>query len=299
VDEVQANALGGFIRVTWLGGDNCRGQFQRFKYSWSFQPPDITVFGGKLGARVISVNLSIDGDNNVCMNLNPFFAVSPYGDLLGINQGGEVRFYWKPQPGGYRNPFVFSIKRPDLTQQGIRISVGPLPCPAGCSVNVDYLYAGSSYDSGHITYCDAYAKGAVQQNQENINRHCGFSGARWHSDYGSHYNYCLGTTNAIAAAETSARNADLAKCRQGAGGDRVLGGIDLARYCRTIYGGSASTRLIENNANGWRCVVGTRLQSINIEDACRRQYGDLTAIARYRNFNDPNSWECVIVMRTR
>lgn len=76
-------------------------------------------------------------------------------------------------------------------------------------------------------------------------------------------------------------------------GNQVLGGVDLMRYCRELYGGSASVRTVANTAFGWRCVVGPQLRSLSVEDACRRQYGNPGAVARYRNFNDPNTWECV------
>jgi hypothetical protein len=72
-----------------------------------------------------------------------------------------------------------------------------------------------------------------------------------------------------------------------------LGGVDLARYCGEIYGVGASTRLVESSVNGWRCVDASGPKSINVEDACRRQYGSPRAMARYRDFNDANSWECV------
>jgi len=62
--------------------------------------------------------------------------------------------------------------------------------------------------------------------------------------------------------------------------------------CGVIYGANASARLVENNANGWRCMDGTALRSISVEDACRRQYANPTASAQYRDFNGSNDRQC-------
>lgn len=173
----------------------------------------------------------------------------------------------------------------------MRIDI-PLACaPEGsaCWLYVDYLYDGVADDTGQIAFCAAYSDRAVRQNEENARRSCGYSGPRWHGNYAAHNEWCLGTPRATADTENNARDAELARCGQGG---RVLGGIDVARHCREIFG-SASPRLVENTANGWRCAFGSRLESISIEDACSRQYRNPRAVARPRDFNDANSWECV------
>ena len=48
VDEVQADARGGFVRITFIGTEGCQGQVQRFKYTWRFDK-DISVLSGKRG----------------------------------------------------------------------------------------------------------------------------------------------------------------------------------------------------------------------------------------------------------
>ncbi len=62
--------------------------------------------------------------------------------------------------------------------------------------------------------CNAYARQAVNQNNENLQRNCGFSGPRWQSDHNAHFGWCMGggwmmdgPTN-----EKNARAADLARC---------------------------------------------------------------------------------------
>lgn len=300
VDEVHMDASGGFVRMTWFGGDDCRGQIQRFTYSWRIDPA-ISVISGPRGTHVFAVTLLLEGDENRCTNFNPYFTAATYGDLLARNMGGEARFSFKPQPSEDRSARGFSVNLTNRTEEGIRIQI-PFGCPppgaGGCWLNINYYFEGVSEDAGRTAFCDAYATRAVQQNQESTKRSCGYSGARWQDSHANHNTWCLASTNAMADAETSARETGLFECRRGSDilrvpGGRVLGGIDLMRHCREIYGSSAYTRLAESSVNGWRCVVGPRLESISFEDACRRQYGNPAATARYRNFNSANSWECV------
>ena len=67
------------------------------------------------------------------------------------------------------------------------------------------------------TRCDQYAKTAVSQNQENIRRRCGYTGARWSNNYQGHYDWCKRVSKAFADSETKAREDGLIKCRGGAG----------------------------------------------------------------------------------
>ena len=291
VDEVKADAEGGFVRITSFGGGNCRGQIQRFEYWWKFDR-SVSVIAGKRDTQVLAVTRGIRGDNNPCMDLNPYFRINLVGDLLMVDAGGEGRFYFKPNIAHDPRPRTYSIYQINRTEEGVRIDI-PLACaPEGsaCWLYIDYLYDGVADDSGQIAFCAAYADRAVRQNEENTRRSCGFSGPPWHGNYAAHNEWCLGAPRAAADAEKNARDAELARCGQGG---RVLGGIDIARHCREIYGAGASPRLVENTASGWSCAVGSRLESISIEDACRRQYGNPSAGARSRDFNDANSWECV------
>lgn len=66
--------------------------------------------------------------------------------------------------------------------------------------------------TGKGASCDAYAKAAVQNNEENIRRGCGYLGLRWSSDYTGHFNWCMGVDDATAQRESRAREEDLRKC---------------------------------------------------------------------------------------
>jgi hypothetical protein len=290
VDEVKADADGGFVRITSFGGGNCRGQIQRFEFWWKFDR-NVSVIAGKRDTQVFGVTRGIRGDNNPCMDLNPYFRINLVGDLLTVNVGGEGRFYFKPSIAHDPQPRAYSIFQTNRTEEGIRIDIPHACAPEGsaCWLYIDYLYDGVADDTGQAAFCAAYSDRAVRQNGENTRRSCGFSGPRWHGDYAAHNEWCLATLRATVDTENKARDAELARCGQG---QQVLGGVDIARHCGEIFG-SASPRLVENTANGWRCAVGSRLVSISIEEACRRQYHDPRAVARPRDFNDPNSWECV------
>ena len=72
---------------------------------------------------------------------------------------------------------------------------------------------------------------------------------------------------------------------------RILGGVNLDRYCKTIHGGNSGVMRV---GDAWRCKL-RRLRNgvaISVEHACRLQYGrnDLKAVVR----SSDNSWICVI-----
>jgi hypothetical protein len=68
--------------------------------------------------------------------------------------------------------------------------------------------------SPNQTYCEKYARTAVEQNQQNLERNCGFTGPRWHSDYAGHFEWCMADDNRrlFAEREQDARAAELNKC---------------------------------------------------------------------------------------
>ena len=65
------------------------------------------------------------------------------------------------------------------------------------------------------TWCDSYAKRAVEQNEENIRNQCGFSGRRWQSIYNNHYNWCLSVSKRSSDSGTRKRDNDLQNCIRG------------------------------------------------------------------------------------
>lgn len=67
--------------------------------------------------------------------------------------------------------------------------------------------------------------------------------------------------------------------------------IDLRIYCRKLYGDSVSWSHIRSNAYSWRCILGKRKFSINMNDACKLQYDD-TYFAKLENPFDSYTWSC-------
>lgn len=60
--------------------------------------------------------------------------------------------------------------------------------------------------------CDAYAKNAINQYEENIRNNCGLSGDRWQPHYDNHLTWCLLFDAGPANNETNARTDELRRC---------------------------------------------------------------------------------------
>ncbi len=62
--------------------------------------------------------------------------------------------------------------------------------------------------------CNGYANSAVAQNKQNLDKKCGFTGRRWLSDRGAHFDWCMSGENyrTHAPRETSVRTASLQRC---------------------------------------------------------------------------------------
>lgn len=60
--------------------------------------------------------------------------------------------------------------------------------------------------------CDAYAKKAVAQYQENVDKKCGYYGLPWLGDYKAHYAWCLTVPKNISDMENLKRDQALANC---------------------------------------------------------------------------------------
>lgn len=60
--------------------------------------------------------------------------------------------------------------------------------------------------------CETYAKRAVRQNEENVQRNCGYTGGSWHSDYDAHYRWCHNVSLKRAESATRARKKSLKSC---------------------------------------------------------------------------------------
>jgi hypothetical protein len=73
--------------------------------------------------------------------------------------------------------------------------------------------AGFTCKSTRNPLCEQYARRAVSMNQENLNKNCRFTGARWTSDYQGHYNWCITAQRSVVDSETRAREGELKNCQ--------------------------------------------------------------------------------------
>ncbi len=72
---------------------------------------------------------------------------------------------------------------------------------------------------------------------------------------------------------------------------RILGGVNLNHYCKTIHGSNSGVMRV---GAAWRCKL-RRLRNgvaISVEHACRLQYGRNDLKARVRDSD--NSWICFV-----
>ena len=60
--------------------------------------------------------------------------------------------------------------------------------------------------------CAKYAQAAIQQQNTNLVKKCGFAGKRWQLNYAAHRNWCMGATKKAMADEQLGRFAMLSKC---------------------------------------------------------------------------------------
>lgn len=317
IDGYRADSRGGMFKYHIIGTEQCVGRIQRFQFEWTFDR-DLSAFRTPERGVAFHLRLTASGDRDPCINANAqYMSIVQRGRMLNWSPHTENR-YWAHADGlpqRIQIPFrEFTIDASNHAEWGgvwgfqFDFPLPSLPNQGGDTFRVIYDFnAGACSDplpprvskGAQEQACDQYAKAAIQQNQQNRDRRCGYTGGRWQSDYGNHYGWCMKVDKSAADAEARAREADLAKCGRSTapqpsapGARTLLGGVDLARYCRDLYGGAAAVRLVDRTVNGWRCVNGSALMPISVEDACRRRYGDPGATARYRNFNDANSWEC-------
>lgn len=75
---------------------------------------------------------------------------------------------------------------------------------------------------GRRAVCQDYARQAVEENEINRRRNCGFEGPRWNSNEGAHLAWCLITPDG-AEREAAARREQLQGCREERREDRREG----------------------------------------------------------------------------
>jgi hypothetical protein len=77
------------------------------------------------------------------------------------------------------------------------------------------------------------------------------------------------------------------------GNQLISRGVNLDAECRGLYGPTAVSALEGGTVFDWHCHAGSASWSLDVEDACRRQYGDPNIHAEYQDATDPLSWICV------
>lgn len=72
---------------------------------------------------------------------------------------------------------------------------------------------------------------------------------------------------------------------------RILGGVNLDHYCKTIHGSNSGVMRV---GDAWRCKKRNLRNgvAISVEHACRLQYGRGDLKARVRNSD--NAWICFV-----
>jgi hypothetical protein len=107
---------------------------------------------------------------------------------------------------------------PDTCKQGFvwREACGPSDHVCVPPATRSEAGADSSQASHRLKYpvCQEYAQAAVAANQQNLAKHCGFSGLRWQSDSQVHFKWCLNAAAQPPIQEANARNQQLAACSQ-------------------------------------------------------------------------------------
>jgi hypothetical protein len=101
------------------------------------------------------------------------------------------------------------------------------------------VWGSQSALGGDEIQCAQYAKTAISQNQQNMEKACGFTGPAWSSDYNHHNSWCLRVPKEQADAGTKQRVDDLtnrcaaAQPSQPQGGGAMSGpGIRCEQYAR-------------------------------------------------------------------
>ena len=73
----------------------------------------------------------------------------------------------------------------------------------------------------------------------------------------------------------------------------ILGGVDLSRYCRAVFGAGFKAVTIGDTAGDWTCErsAGDR-RPISVQQACEMQYAQRPIKAIVLGPNKPGAWRC-------
>lgn len=158
IENVQAGAGGGTVRVAYIGHEQCEGRVQHTEFKWTILP-GISSLNLVDGQQAFTVYLTIDGDRDACMQVNPLYGVNNASDALWRAPGGEARFYQFEHPFHVPDPRVFTFNAGQLyrndTGFSIDISLPSLPQRGGDQYSVEYRFdasSGGSREPDTVTY---------------------------------------------------------------------------------------------------------------------------------------------------
>lgn len=112
------------------------------------------------------------------------------GQYVSLDTGDRIilTFPYFPQVEGQIRDFIFVV-------EGFYVALDPPP-------------------EKHKELCSNWARIAVDQNEENLRRACGFTGPQWNSDYNNHFQFCLSVPWESAISAGNDREDDLRnRCR--------------------------------------------------------------------------------------
>ena len=112
---------------------------------------------------------------------------------------------WSPN---YNHHYDWCMKVP-RTQSDAGTSQRSDDLANRCSATQPSQPQGGGTMTGPEVRCDQYAKTAISQNQQNMERACGFTGPAWSDNYSHHYDWCVRVEKEQADAGTKMRSDDL------------------------------------------------------------------------------------------
>lgn len=149
-------------------------------------------------------------------------AIVDRGTEVTVIRGTMTAWLWRDPS---RTVTIGSMEQAVLTPISID---GPWP------VSRDYVFELTAWrrkfdfseEDARGATCERYARMAVAQNEENLRRRCGYTGARWQSDFRGHYEWCMaGSNHRLAERENAARDRELRRCGEPMG--------DNVAFCRS------------------------------------------------------------------
>ena len=208
----------GYIRLRIMNREGCPGRSPDSALS-GISGKDINILAGwttkeqswNVNLFTVKIQIFEDGGGNTCIRANPEVRVE--ADERHLLRQTDGPTYYNPKA-------ILTIFPPRETYTSISPITGMAALKSifrfpGISYSAYYSYQGFKEDRAAV--CSQYARRGVEQNQENLAKKCGYSGSAWHSDYNSHYGWCMTAERSAIDGGTRFRDDELKKC--GAAGD--------------------------------------------------------------------------------